>query len=66
MPNSSTRRRRKQSPRRCRSHRRRTPISRGDETRLASPCNIFGRAIGDVKMLAKVRAGAKVSVRQID
>jgi hypothetical protein len=44
----------------------RTPISHGDETRLASPCNIFGRAIGDVKMLAKVRAGAKVSVRQID
>src|SRR5262249_6886321 len=32
----------------------RTPISRGDETRLASPCNIFGRAIGDVKVLAKV------------
>ena len=44
----------------------RTPISRGDETRLASPCNILGRAIGDVKMLARVRAGAKVSVRQID
>jgi hypothetical protein len=44
----------------------RTPISRGDETRLASPCNVFGRAIGDVKVLAKVRAGAKVSVRQID
>src|ERR1700752_4891978 len=44
----------------------RTPISRGDETRLASPCNIFGRAIGDVKVLAKVRAGAKVTVKQID
>ena len=44
----------------------RTPISRGDETRLASPCNIFGRAVGDVKVRAKVRAGAKVSVRQID
>src|SRR6476660_3056945 len=44
----------------------RTPISRGDEIRLASPCNIFGRAVGDVKVLARVRAGAKVSVRQID
>jgi hypothetical protein len=44
----------------------RTPISSGDETRLASPCNIFGRAVGDVKVLAKVRAGAKVSVKQID
>jgi hypothetical protein len=40
----------------------RTPISRGDETRLASPCNIFGRALADVKALAQVRAGAKVKV----
>ena len=44
----------------------RTPISRGDETRLASPCNIFGKVVGDVKVLAKVRAGAKVTVKQID
>jgi hypothetical protein len=40
----------------------RTPISRGDETRLASPCNVFARAVGDVKVLAKVRAGSKVTV----
>jgi uncharacterized protein len=40
----------------------RTPISQGDETRLASPCNIFATALGDVKALAKVRAGAKVAV----
>ena len=38
----------------------RTPISEGDETRLASPCNVWGRALGDVKMLAKVRAGSKI------
>ena len=44
----------------------RTPVSRGDETRLAGPCNIFGRATGDVKTLAKVRAGAKLSVTRID
>ncbi len=44
----------------------RTPISRGDETRLASPCNIFAKALGDVKALAKVRAGAKVEVTRID
>src|SRR5262249_25740824 len=37
----------------------RTPISCGNETRLASPCNIFGRALGDVKSLAKVRAGPR-------
>jgi hypothetical protein len=40
----------------------RTPISRGEETRLASPCNIFGRALSDVKALAKVKAGAKIKV----
>jgi uncharacterized protein len=40
----------------------RTPISQGDETRLASPCNIFAKAQGDVKALAKVKAGAKVKV----
>jgi uncharacterized protein len=39
----------------------RTPISQGDETRLASPCNIFAKALGDVKALAKVKAGAKVT-----
>src|SRR5947209_17733892 len=43
----------------------RTPISRGDETRLASPCNIFAKALADVKVLAKVRAGAKVQVTEI-
>jgi uncharacterized protein len=40
----------------------RTPISKGDECRLASPCNIFAKAIGDVKTLAKVRAGTRISV----
>jgi hypothetical protein len=44
----------------------RTPISQGDETRLASPCNIFAQALGDVKMLAKVKAGTKVSVTVLD
>ena len=43
----------------------RTPISQGDECRLASPCNIFGRIDGDVKTLAKVRAGTKVTVSKI-
>ena len=40
----------------------RTPISEGDETRLASPCNIFARALSDVKALAAVKAGARVTV----
>jgi len=44
----------------------RTPISKGDETRLASPCNIFGRALSDVKVLAKVRGGTKIKVTAVD
>jgi hypothetical protein len=40
----------------------RTPISQGDETRLASPCNVFARALGDVKTLAAVKAGTKVKL----
>ena len=44
----------------------RTPISQGDECRLASPCNIFGRIDGDVKRLAQVRAGSPVRVTKVD
>ena len=40
----------------------RTPISKGDECRLASPCNIFAKARGDVKALAKVPAGSQIKV----
>jgi hypothetical protein len=44
----------------------RTPISKGDECRLASPCNIFANAIGDVKALAKVRAGTAITVTLVE
>ena len=44
----------------------RTPISHGDETRLAAPCNVFARALSDVKALAKVKAGAKIKVTAVD
>jgi uncharacterized protein len=40
----------------------RTPISRGGETRLASPCNIWAKALGDVKTLKAVSAGTKIKV----
>jgi hypothetical protein len=43
----------------------RTPISKGDETRLASPCNIFARATGDVKALGQVKAGTTVRVTAV-
>lgn len=43
----------------------RTPISKRDECRLASPCNIFARALGEVKTLANVRAGAPVRVEAL-
>jgi hypothetical protein len=42
-----------------------TPISKGDETRLASPCNIWAKALGDVKTLAKVKAGSKIKVTKL-
>ena len=42
----------------------RTPISQGDETRLASPCNIWGRALDDVKALAGVQPGDAISVER--
>jgi len=44
----------------------RTPISKGDETRLASPCNIWAKALGDVKTLSKIRAGTKINVTAVD
>jgi hypothetical protein len=43
----------------------RTPISQGNETRLASPCNVFARALGDVKALGAVSAGTSVAVKAV-
>ena len=43
----------------------RTPISKGDETRLASPCNIFAKALGEVKTLSAVKAGTRVDVAAV-
>ena len=44
----------------------RTPISRGDECRLASPCNIFAKATSDVRALARVKAGTRIRVSLAD
>ena len=39
-----------------------TPLSRGDEIRLAAPTNIWATALGDVRTLATVRSGDPVTV----
>jgi len=44
----------------------RTPISRADETRLASPCNIWAKAKDDVKALKAVKAGTTIKLRAVE
>lgn len=41
-----------------------TPVSRGDELRLASPANIWGRAVGDVKICRAVSPNDPVLVER--
>ncbi len=43
-----------------------TPISRGDEIRLAAPTNIWGRTDDDVRRLSAVRDGDPVQLRTVD
>ena len=43
-----------------------TPISTGDEIRLAAPTNIWGRTADDVRRLEAVRDGDPVAVRTVD
>jgi hypothetical protein len=42
-----------------------TPVSQGDEIRLASPTNIWGRALDDVRRLKRVRSGAAILVEAL-
>lgn len=42
-----------------------TPVSQGDEIRLASPVNIWAQALSDVKALKAVKAGTKVTVSAV-
>ncbi|KUN24360.1 hypothetical protein AQJ23_22620 [Streptomyces antibioticus] len=42
-----------------------TPISRGDECRLASPCNVLGRLDSDPGLLASARNGDPVRVELV-
>lgn len=43
----------------------RTPVSRGQEIRPASPVNVFGRIIGDPTVLKKVRDGETIVVEPL-
>jgi len=42
----------------------RTPISSDARPKLANPCNVLGKVIGDAKVLAKVRSGDLVRVEK--
>jgi hypothetical protein len=42
----------------------RTPASRGDEIRAASPVNIIGKVLGDPKVLRKAKNGAKITLEK--
>lgn len=43
-----------------------TPASQGDEIRLASPSNVFGRALDDVRGFATAPPGAAVAVSLVE
>jgi hypothetical protein len=43
-----------------------TPNSRGDEIRPASSVNVFGKVVGDPKVLKTVSTGASVRVEAMD
>ena len=43
-----------------------TPVSRGDEIRLASPCNVFEHALTDVRELGVIRGGEPITVERLD
>ncbi|MCH7832996.1 MAG: hypothetical protein IIC55_09020 [Proteobacteria bacterium] len=42
-----------------------TPVSQGEEIRLASPCNIWGRAVEDVRGLMVVKDGDPITVERV-
>ena len=43
----------------------RTPVSRGDEIRAASPVNVFGRIVADWGQLTAVGDGQEISVDRV-
>ena len=43
----------------------RTPASRGDEIRPASPVNVVGRVVGDARIFKAVRAGTRIVIEAV-
>jgi hypothetical protein len=44
----------------------RTPVSKGDECRLATRCNVLGKIEGDPRGLKQVKQGATIRVEPIE
>ena len=42
-----------------------TPVSQGEEIRLAAPCNVGGRAVEDVRGLMVVKDGDPITVERL-
>ena len=43
----------------------RTPVSRGNEIRPASPVNVFGSVDGDARVFTRVADGAKIVIEKV-
>jgi hypothetical protein len=43
-----------------------TPVSKGDECRLVTRCNVLGKIEGDPRRLKKVRQGTQIRVELVD
>jgi len=41
-----------------------TPTSRGEEIRPASPISVFGKIVGDAKVLSQIKQGAEITVER--
>ncbi len=44
----------------------RTPMSRGNEIRPASPVNVFGKVEGDPRVFTRVRDGAEIVLERVE
>ena len=43
----------------------RTPVSKGNESRLVTRCNVVGKIAGDARVLRGVKDGAKIRVESL-